>query len=214
MQQSITALNQKAIKAALKADWDSAIQINEEILKITPNDTSVKLRLGRAYLQARDFTKAKAIFKEILDRDPINKIAQKNYELAMEGKAETNKAASSTKGIIKEPGTTREVSMEITTKGQTANNLSRGDEMELDILKTMTKIKLIDGTELGTLDKNLSQMLYEASNAGSTIKAQVVSGKDKYLTLLIKSSTPIFKSKKQETKPYVKKGAIDEDEDE
>lgn len=215
MQQGITVLNQKAIKAALKADWEIAIKINEEILKITPNDTSVKLRLGRAYLQAKEFAKAKKLFKEILDRDPINKIAQKNYELAKNSKTEVSKN-NSTKGIIKEPGTTSEISMEITTKGQTANGLNRGDLLELNILKTGVHVTLDNdsgNTELGTLDNSLSQRLYEASNEGAKIKAQVVSGKDKELTLLLKSSLPIFKSKKQETKPYVKKGVISEDSD-
>jgi tetratricopeptide (TPR) repeat protein len=217
MEQSLNALNQKAIKAALKADWAEAIKINEEILSKTPTDISVKLRLGKAYLQASEFTKAKKLFKEILVIDPINKIAQKNYELATNNRKEESKVKTSGVGLIKEPGTSQDVIMDITEKGVTANSFSRGDELEFKILKGGVKVFGYKGSNevaLGTLDPILSNKIYEAKQDGAVIKAQVVSGRDKTISLLIKSSLPIFKARKQETKPYVKKGAIDEDAEE
>ena len=217
MQQSLNMLNQRAIKAALKADWQEAIQINEELLNISPDDTNIQLRLGRAYVQAGDFAKAKKIFKLILDKDPINKIALRNLELAVNQKNEESSDATSKVGLIKEPGTSKDVSFTITDKGVTSNGLSRGDDLELKIVKSGVRVSYTKaGKEvvLGNLDAPLSNKIYEAKNEGANIRAQFVSGTDKNIEMLIKSSLPIFKSRKQETKPYVKKGAIDEDAEE
>ena len=214
MHTSLNTLNQKAIKAALNANWEEAIKINHEILTITPEDTATKLRLGKAYLQSSDFTKAKKLFKEILDKDPINKIAQKNYELAKNNKKEDDKAGTGKKLLIKEPGTTQEIYFDITEKGVTANTFTRGDSLTLKILKSGVKLISDNDVLMGKLDSHLSIKIYEAVNSGANVTATFLSGKDKKMEILIKSSIPIFKSKKQETKPYVKNSVIEDDEDE
>lgn len=217
MEITLNSLNQKAIKAALNSNWSEAITLNEEILQQNPNDMNVKLRLGKAYLQASEFSKAKMIFKEVLDKDPINKIAQKNLELAKSQKKETESNLGAKVGLIKEPGTSNEIYFDITEKGITANNFSRGDSLELHIVKAGVMLQGYRGnnlTDLGLLEKSLANKIYEAKKEGAVIKAVVLSGKDKKLEVLLSSTLPIFKSRKQETKPYVKKGALDEDMDE
>jgi len=37
-----------------------------------------------------------------------------------------------------------------------------------------------------------------------------IKGKDKTIVVLIKTSVPVFKSDKQDVRPYIKKGSLDE----
>lgn len=82
MQINLPVLEKQAIKAALSENWKLAIELNKKILESTPNNLNSKIRLGRAYLANKDFTKATKMFKEVLKADPINPIALKNIELA------------------------------------------------------------------------------------------------------------------------------------
>ena len=82
MQQSLSALEKKAIKLALCENWAEAIATNKELLDLDPTNLQAKIRLGRAYLLSKDFRNASKMFKAVLEQDPINQIAKKNYELA------------------------------------------------------------------------------------------------------------------------------------
>ena len=105
MSLSLAVLTKKAIEASLKQKWAEAISLNSDILKVYPDNIDAKIRLGRCYLQTKEFSKAKKIFKEVLEKDPINSIALRNYDLAKNQKTECNgnSAKLSTKALLKEP---------------------------------------------------------------------------------------------------------------
>lgn len=109
MQNNHVALPKQAVDAALKSDWKRAIELNLLILEKFPNDLDTKARLGKAYLQTKGFNKAKKLFKDILDKDPINPIAKKNYELAKEKTTGTAKVEANSRALIKEPGISTEM---------------------------------------------------------------------------------------------------------
>ena len=69
-----------ARRAALDAQWDEAIAVNKELLERTPRDANAYNRLGRAYLQSRDFTTAYESYSSALRIDPANMIARRNLQ--------------------------------------------------------------------------------------------------------------------------------------
>ena len=137
-------LTKKAIDAALNSKWKEAVSLNLQILTRDPSSTDAKIRLGRAYIQTGEFNKAKRIFKEVLESDPINPVALKNYSLASQKKSEKNHITlADPKSLLKEPGTTAETTVEITAKRITASDFSPGEPLLLKIdKKTISIIKL------------------------------------------------------------------------
>lgn len=215
---SLAVLTKKAIEASLKQNWIIAIDLNSSILKVHPGNMDAKIRLGRCYLQIKDFTKAKKIFKEVLETDPINSLAIKNLELAKNQKTECNGNGNSlsTKSLLKEPGTTWEADVAIKSKTLRNDDFISGEEIpykskkkEIDLYKTKRGKKVL----LGTIDDNyITQRVQCALSKNAKIKITFIRWKENEIKILIKASTPIFKPDKVEIRPYLRKGTIEEPE--
>ncbi len=214
MQNDYADLAQKAVKAAMALDWALARDLNLEILKQDDSNFDAKNRLGKAYLELRDFTKAKKLFREVLAVDPINPIAKRNLELAKEEKhsvAPNGKQAC----IIQEPATFIQSPAEIVAKGFTASKLPMGAELEVRVFSQFAKlfypykdqkIELAIVTEPTVVKK-----LKAGKDLGASLCATYVKGVDKEITVLINSTLPVFEGERQELKPYTKRDFTDSD---
>ncbi len=217
MQDSFPVLTKKAIEASLKGNWREAVTLNLLILEKTPKDIDAKIRLGRAFIQTKDFTKAKKMFKEVLVVDPINQVAQKNLKLASEGKLETNgHTVVDPKSLIKEPGTTTEINLTLDAKRITADSFSPTENLELKISKRQMEFFKKDShgnfQPICKYEGELVNKLNGVKEKGGTLSANFVCGKDKTIKVIIKSSLPVFRDMRQEVKPYIKPGTFDEPE--
>jgi len=217
MQHTLSSLSKKAIDAALKAEWDSAVELNSEILSLYPNDIATKLRLGRALIQTRQFPKATKVFKEVLDKDPINSVALKNLDLAKNHQtdAKTNEAVN-TRSLLMEPGKCTECIGIITAKGITAREFAPGEELYIRVKKkSLELIKIRKGTKVsvGMIDNpEVVRRANEASDMDGKFTAAFVKGEEKMITILLRSTIPVFRSGRQEIRPYIKKGTLDDEE--
>lgn len=216
MRLSLAVLTKQAIEAALKQEWKVAIQLNSEILSDHPNNVDAKVRLGRAYIQIKNFTKAKKIFKEVLKNDPINAIALRNLEFAKNGKTECVTSTLKTKSLLKEPGTTHDI--KITTKrGMGAEDFMSGEELLLKAKKKgieLFKCKKGKNLMVGTIEdlytvKKINSLL----NNKQHVQVVFTHGKDNEIWILIKASSPVFKPDKIDIRPYIKKGTVDDPDD-
>ncbi|KKS14273.1 MAG: hypothetical protein UU77_C0003G0021 [candidate division WWE3 bacterium GW2011_GWC1_41_7] len=217
MHSSVSVLTKKAIDASLQARWKEAIELNTLILDKYPKDLDAKIRLGRAYMQTSDFPKAKKIFKEVLQVDPINNVALKNYKLATDKKIENNTHGQiNPKSLIKEPGTTTEVWVEIQDKKLTAQNFTPGEALEVKLTRKWVEFYKIlannNTAYVGKVDSHLTIKLHQAKDMGGTFTACYSNGSDKKINLLIRSSVSVFRGERQEVKPYIKRGSIEEPE--
>lgn len=208
MQPNPVELTKKAVKAALKEDWESAIILNNQILEVQPTNLDAKIRLGRAYLQLEQFSNASKCFKEVLQKDPINSIALKNYEFAKSKKVGTSN--KNLTGIIKEPGTYTEILLPIENKRLKADV---GDNLEIKVLKSKSAFSLSD-KEFAILDGNnaINKRLLFAKENNIALKANIVCIKEDKVKIMIVAQNPIFKSEKQDVKPYVKIGSLASDD--
>lgn len=207
------ALEKKAVNAALNQEWKQAIELNLLILETTSNDLKAKMRLGKAYLQTRDFKKAEKLFREILKADPINTIAKKNLELSKQHKKGSEPVKLSSTELIKEPGTRHIESMEITDKKLTADDFHTREELEIKINKASANV-LRKGKIIGKLVHiDLINRLNIAKHKKIGIEVAVIGGRENLLKVLLKSTAPVFRAEKQELKPYMKKGTLDDSEE-
>jgi tetratricopeptide (TPR) repeat protein len=217
MHSSLAILSKKAIDAALKAEWAEAIDLNSQILDKNPDNLDAKIRLGRALIQTRRFDKAKKIFREVLKVDPINSVALKNFDLAKRGKAETKgQVQIDTRSLLKEPGTTSEASFEITAKGITAKDFVSGENIFLKIKKKSIEVQKAKDSKKVTVgfinEADIVNKMNISFDRGGRICAGFLKGTEKHVTVLIKSSIPVFRAEKQDVRPYFKKGTLDEPE--
>jgi tetratricopeptide (TPR) repeat protein len=210
---NIKVLEQKAINSALEGKWKDAIKINTEILEFEDNNVRAMTRLGLAYLQTRNFKDAEKFFKKALKLDPINSIAKKNLDLAKSHKVEKLVDATKTKKLVKEPGTSTEEKMVIEAPRVFAESFVKGEEFSLKVTKTTITI-LKDDKVLGTINSTLVGRLNQAKEDGIKVAVEFSRGKEKNAVLLFRAEKAIFKSGKQDIKPYMKKDALDDDEEE
>jgi len=211
MQINLPILSKQAIDSALSKDWEKAAKLNRQILESNPQDNNAKTRLGRAYIKLEKFAEAKIIFEEILAKDPINTIAQKNYNLATENNADNKNEGrinQSIKILIKEPGTTTQISLPADEK--TLSKLEPGQEIHIRPFKTKLYFFLTKEQELGFIKDGASHAVYNANKDGEKVSASVIKLNKDHFTILLTCKQPIFKSEKQQEKPYMKTALISE----
>ena len=211
MQQSLSALEKKAIKLALCENWAEAIATNKELLDLDPTNLQAKIRLGRAYLLSKDFRNASKMFKAVLEQDPINQIAKKNYELA---KSKSAKVAINSGAVIKEPGTSEEVKAEVISKSKIWERLAKGQTFSMRILKTKT-VLIHSSNEIAQIGGPMALKIYLHTKEGAKVSAQYIGQSNETkncVDILLKADRPIFKQEKQDVRPYMKKGSIEEHE--
>jgi tetratricopeptide (TPR) repeat protein len=71
---------EEARQAALEGNWDGAIEINKELIARDPKDSAAYNRLGRAYLERRDYAAAYEAYSDALKSDPANLISRRNLQ--------------------------------------------------------------------------------------------------------------------------------------
>lgn len=216
MQLSLAILSKKAIEAALSHEWEKAIELNTQILEKYPVNLETKIRLGRALIQVKQFEKAKKIFREVLAVDPINSVALKNLEIAKSKKVDPkHENGINSNHLLKEPGTTTEYTAVINAKGVTGRDFTIGECLKFKVKKKGVEVykckkdKEILVSTIG--DTDLVTRMNKAESLGAGISGYVIKSVDKSLTMIIKSSVPVFRGEKQDIRPYIKKGLDDID---
>lgn len=212
MQNDYEELTRKAVKAAIATDWESAKDLNLKILEQDATNTDAKIRLGKAYLELKDYAKARKCFKEVLSIDPINAVAKKNLEFAKEEKHSPAGNGKLT-NIIQEPATFVQTHAEITAKGFTASKIPMGADMEIKVFSQMAKLNYIhkdQKIELGVIsDPKIVKKLKIGKDKGANFSGTFVKGNEKDMIILIHSSMPVFEGERQELKPYTKRDFLD-----
>lgn len=69
-----------ARRAALDGEWETAIAINRQLLERDPKDSAAYNRIGRAYLESRDYAAAYEAYSDALKSDPANLISRRNLQ--------------------------------------------------------------------------------------------------------------------------------------
>ncbi len=73
-------LVEEARKIAMSGDWPNAVVINREFLERFPRDADAQNRLGRAFLEQKQYASALEAYSAALKIDPANMIARRNLQ--------------------------------------------------------------------------------------------------------------------------------------
>lgn len=216
MDDSPAALTQQAIAAALSANWEEALKLNQQIINIDPKNTEALNRLGRASFELGNLKNSKKYFEEVLKIDPYNQIASKFLKKINAFSKRGSKKAVSKKvlpskeltaenisqinidSFIEEPGKTKHISLLKVAEPQKLSLLSPG--LPVNLVKKNHCISVTDqnGEYLGVLPDDLSHHLLRLISGGNKYQAYIKTVKTNGLSILIQE---VFRSAKFRNQP-------------
>lgn len=168
----VLKFQQKAIQAAKKLDWEAAIEANLALLELKPNNLNALNRLGAAYLQLQKPRKAKAVFKQVLEIDSTNKLAQKNLQRAKD-KKNTVLPNFSGESFLEEPGKTKTAELYRLADKKVLQQIAIGQECELKPKNRYISVCTDDGTYVGSLPEDISYRLAKLIKTGNEYSCRV-----------------------------------------
>jgi len=194
-------LTDQAIEAALHQDWHQAIDYNLRILEKDPHHIPTLNRLARAYNEIGQTEKARSTYKQVLEIDKYNQIAQKNVTY-LNGSANGNVVKTPmamVTNFVEEPGVTRTLPL-----------IRLGDPKLITLLRPGQLVKLIlrnhaicimteAGAHIGALTDDIAYQLKEFLQAGNQYQAVIKSANVKHVTVFVRETYRVDKYKNTPT---------------
>lgn len=171
-------LPQEAIDKALVQDWDGAVAVNSEILKIEEENIDALNRLAFAYAKLGVIDKAKRFYQKVLKLDPYNPIAAKNIKkltTAKNGVTKSTNTHMSPLMFLEEPGKTKIVALVNLAPEKTLSMVSAGQEVFLKEKRHCLEVRDSENVYLGALPDDLSFKLIKFLSGGNTYHTVVKS---------------------------------------
>ncbi len=198
----VKQLEEQAVDAAINYKWDKAIEINNELLRVDPENLGAYLRLGYIYLQSRKLNDAKKSYQKALNIQPASQIAKENLE-RIEILEEKKSKKTKREKISLNPN----LFFDITGKTKTAElvNLGQkdilaqliiGQQVFLKSKKRKIEIRAKNNEYIGSLPDDLSKRLDLFIKAGSHY--------DTYIKEASLSRVTIFINEKKKGKKVMK----------
>jgi tetratricopeptide (TPR) repeat protein len=195
-------LHKQAIDAALKNQWAEALKLNQQIIAEEPENVECLNRLAKAYFELGDLNQSQKLYKQVMQLDPYNSIAQKNLKKissckdAPQNGMNRNGAATpiiSPSFFLSEPGLTKSVNLLKVAEPQKILAMSAG--MMLNLVPKSRGISITDihNNYVGVLPDDLSFHLMKLIDGGNKYQAYIQSIKVNSVTILIRE---VFRSKK------------------
>lgn len=188
---TLITLKQQAVESAKKQDWQQAVDLNQEILKLDPDDTGTLNRLGVAFVQQHKLRKAKTTFNQILKIDKSNNLAKKHLR-KLKSNQVSNAPSFSEDHFIEEPGKTKTVELHRLSSKQVLEQLSVGQICDLKPKNRYISIETA-GIYVGALPEDLSFRLTKLINRGNEYSCRIRSHSATECSVHLKES---LKSKK------------------
>lgn len=205
MDDSPAQLQQQAILAALSANWEEALQLNELIIKGDPQNIDALNRIARAYFELGDVTQSKKFYQESLTIDPYNQIAAKFLKRIEAFSKKGTKLASHNNCapidcdlFIEEPGKTKLVTLLKVAEPQKLSLLSTGGLVNIVIKNRNLAIIDQNGEYLGIFPDDLSHRLIRLVKGGNKYQAIIKNVKTNGLTVLVRE---LFRAAKFRNQP-------------
>jgi tetratricopeptide (TPR) repeat protein len=170
-------LAQESILCALSGNWQKAVELNLQILKLEPQNTEALNRLARAYSEIGKTSLAKKTSQEVLKIDPFNPIAIKSMEkwrVLKKGKTFVTRSLNS-ETFLEEPGKTKVVTLLHLGDPSILVKLDSADEVKLDHHSHRVSVVSQDGKYVGRLPDDLSARMKQLITHGNVYQTFIMS---------------------------------------
>ena len=184
-------LSQQAIAAAIKGQWQNAVDINTEILNKSPKNTEALNRLGKSYMELGLMIKSIKAFQICLNISPNNSIALKNLQRLQSLEVFNQKTA---KHMLSTPHEFIEDSKTVTTNlinlTSVDHNLkvSPGHKCDIEITNNTVTVLDSDKVRIGQIEPRLGSRIIRLINCGNQYISTVKSSDSNKITIIIRES--------------------------
>lgn len=184
-----------AIRAAINQNWEKAIEINKKIIKENKKNIVALNRLAHAYYQTGEVKKANETYKQVLEIDNFNPIANKNIKrlnkakrIKPNNKKRSNNFYNSGSMFLEEPGKTKLVSLVRLAQPSILAQTNPAQPVILEPKKRTISIIDENETYLGTIPEDLSLKLIKFIKGGNQYQAFVKNVDHQKLEIFIKET--------------------------
>ena len=179
-------LNDQAIKAALSGNWETAVELNLEILAEAPHHIAALNRLGRAYTELGQKEAAEDAYSQVLKIDKYDTIATKNLKLLPHQKNNLASVELAEEDFIELPGITKSSPLIKVASRDTLLSLVCKQKLTLVSRTHLVAIYTDDKICIGCLPDDLSLKLLGLMKNGYEYSACLKGASDNTATIFIR----------------------------
>ncbi len=188
---NLQAMAKEAINLAIHGRWEEAVDLNREIIDLTPGDVNSFNRLGKALMQLGRYEEAREAFNQGLEIAPNNTIAKKNIQkisLLMEA-GKSRQGTQSRRAVyqfIEETGKTGVVNLVRPGLPAILAHLSAGEAVTLKVEGKSLKVEAEHGDYIGGIEPRLALRLVELIQGGNRYEGAITSAREDGVTVILR----------------------------
>lgn len=215
----------EAINLAVQGRWEEALNVNQEILEVSPNDVDALNRLGKAYSELGRIEDARHAYHRVIEISHNNSIARKNLERLSnldEGKVSSRESQGiDPRFFIEESSKTRRVHVRNLAPKNSLVKLAPGEPVSLSVRDDGLEVISSAGEYVGEVDPRIGRRLARLMEGGNQYKAVVVNLSGEEIKIIIRETYqhpsqagyPSFPPPKtsEEIRPYLKDSMVKRD---
>ncbi|MGH2365068.1 MAG: tetratricopeptide repeat protein [Chloroflexota bacterium] len=183
---------EQAISLALSSKWGDAVEANQRIIAVFPNDADALNRLGKAFSELGRYSSALDAYERALTTDATNTIAQKNVARLRAMKDESGLAPVSQRYdpslFIEEPGKTTVTSLANVAPADTLAPLAAGDQTSLLLRGNVIEVRDVREQFIGQLEPKLTLRLLKLINSGNEYAAAITAIDERQVKVIIRET--------------------------
>ncbi len=181
--------SKRAIALAMQGRWQEAVAANKSLLESFPNDVDTYNRLGRAYMELGEYSRAKEAYSRAIELDPYNIIAKKNlHRLSQLGEGMVSSGDAFHKvepqHFIEETGKAGVVNLYRLAPREMLAKMVAGDRVYLKVDGSSLIVQDGRGEYLGQVEHG--QRLIKLMKGGNKYTATVISSTEAMMTIIIR----------------------------
>ena len=182
--------SKQAIDLAMQGFWREAVEVNKEILESFPKDVEAHNRLGRAYMELGEYSRAREAYSQTMELDPYNAIAKKNLQRFSYLKDAVSAEEEPTKvephHFIEEIGKAGVENLYQLAPKEVLARMVAGDKVNLRIDGTNLVVESSRGEYLGQVEPRHALRLVKLMGGGNRYTSAVVSSTEDSMAVIIR----------------------------
>jgi len=183
--------SKQAIALAIQGRWGEAVAANKSLIESFPIDIDAYNRLGKAYLELGEYSRAKEAYNRATELDPYNVIARKNlHRLSHLPESLAGSEGDSRKiepqQFIEETGKAGVVNLYRLAPLEKLARVVAGDKVDLKINGSSLIAEDSHGEYLGQVEPKHGQRLIKLMEGGNKYTAAVISSTEDMMSVVIR----------------------------
>ncbi|MDO8689180.1 MAG: tetratricopeptide repeat protein [Dehalococcoidia bacterium] len=182
-----------AISLAMRNRWEEALLANQSILELYPEEVEAHNRIGKALTELGRYGDAASSYRQALELDPNNTIAQRNLARLSqaprtEGVPVEKRDSVDPRLFIEETGKTGFTNLVQTAGRDVLARMSAGDRVSLTVAGRKVNVENARGQHLGEVEPRLALRLINLMNGGNQYASAITSLSQSGIRIIIKET--------------------------